>query len=89
MTIIPTRLDLSRKRGRGWRIFIDASIQGVEDTIKKYKEKLITVASYNIGNIRTNRKNTKKTRKQKWKEKQLYGYFKRQTDEIVYEKNWT
>ena len=28
-------------------------------------------------------------RKQKWKEKQLYGYFKRQTSEMSHEKTWT
>ena len=27
------------------------------------------------------------TRKQRWEEKQLYGYFKQQTNEIVHEKN--
>ena len=32
---------------------------------------------------------TKITRKQKWEEKQLYGYFKRQTSEISYVKTWT
>ena len=39
----------------------DTSIQGLEDNIKKSKDWLITSASYNIGNIRTNRK-TRKTR---------------------------
>ena len=29
------------------------------------------------------------TRKQKWEEKQLYGYFKRQIGEISHEKIWT
>ena len=29
------------------------------------------------------------TRKQKWEEKQLYGYFKWQTSEISHEKTWT
>ena len=29
------------------------------------------------------------TKKQKWEEKQLYGSFKRQTDEILLEKTWT
>ena len=28
-------------------------------------------------------------RKQKWEEKQLFGYFKRQADEISHEKTWT
>ena len=27
--------------------------------------------------------------KQKWEEKQLYGYFKRQNDEISHKKTWT
>ena len=31
----------------------------------------------------------KANRKQKWKEKQLYGYFKRQTSDISLEKTWT
>ena len=29
------------------------------------------------------------TRKQKLEEKQLYGYFKQQTDEISHKKTWT
>ena len=36
----------------------------------------------------TDRK-TRKTRKQKQEEKQLYGLFKQQTSDIVYEKTWT
>ena len=32
---------------------------------------------------------TRIIRKEKWKEKQLYGYFKRQTSEISHEKTWT
>ena len=40
----------------------------------------------NTDNIKTNRKTI--TSKQKWEEKQLYGYFKRQTEEISYEKTW-
>ena len=39
------------------------------------------------GNMRRERKTKKnKTRKQKWEEKQLYGYFKQLTGEIVHEK---
>ena len=38
--------------------------------------------------IWTNRKTTK-NRKQKWEEKQLYGYFKRQIEEVALEKTWT
>ena len=30
-----------------------------------------------------------KTRKQKWDEKELYGYFKQQTDEILHKKTQT
>ena len=32
---------------------------------------------------------TEKHRKQKWEEKQLYGYFKRQIEEVAHEKTWT
>ena len=32
-------------------------------------------------------KQNNKTRKQKWEEKQLYGYFKRQTSEILHIEN--
>ena len=46
--------------------------------------KIITAASNSIGNIRTNR--TTINRKLKWKKTQLYGYSKRQTDEISHEK---
>ena len=55
-----------------------------KDYIKKSsKEGLIT----EVATLSTNRKTTK-PRKKKWKEKQLYGYFKQQTGEIVYEKTW-
>ncbi len=30
-----------------------------------------------------------KIKKQKWEEKQLYGYFKRQTSEISHGETWT
>ena len=61
---------------------VDATIQGLKEFIKNSKEKLITAAN-NINitriNLRTNTKTTNKTsRKQKWEEKQQYGYFKRQ-----------
>ena len=74
------RLYLSRKkRGRGLACIqdsIDASIQRLEDNIKKQPN-----------NTSINR--TRITRKQKWEEKQLCGYFKRQTSEISHEKTWT
>ena len=66
----------------------------------QYKEyitkskRVITAISNSIGNIRTNRKKTKsKTKKKKIEnkseKKQLYGYFKRQTEEIARKKTWT
>ena len=58
---------------------VDASIEIFEDYIKKNKERLITAAKYNNGNVSTSRKKKTITRKQKWEEKQLYGYFKRQS----------
>ena len=62
-------------------------MQGVEEYIKKSKDRLITATSDGIGNIRPNRQ-TIKTRKQKREEKQLYGYFKRQNSKIAHEKTW-
>ena len=76
-------LYVSRKEGRieliSIKDYVDASIQKLGDYIKKRKEKLITAASNSTENIRT-RKTVWKTRKQKWEEKQLYGYVNRQTD---------
>ena len=73
------RLYGSRKEGgrglTGREDGIDLSMQGLEDNIRKSKERLITAANSSIGNISTNRK-TIKTRKEKWEEKQLHGYFK-------------
>ena len=66
------------ERGRGIVTIensVDTSIGGLEDNIEKSKERQ-----------RTNR--TAKTGKQKLEEKQLYGYFKRQTGEISH-KSWT
>ena len=50
----------------------------------KGKERLITATNYNTDNIKISR--TTINKKQKWEEKQLYGYLKRPTDEISYEK---
>ena len=47
-------------------------------TLKDHR--LITEANNSFDNIKTI-----KTRKQKWEEKQLYGYFKRQTSVIAQE----
>ena len=66
---------------------VDASILQHEIYIKKNKESLIPAASNNTDNIRANR--TIISRKQKWKEKLLYGYFKRQTDKNSHKKTWT
>ena len=55
--------------------------------IKKNK-KIIKAANNNIGNRNIDTKPTK-LRKEKWEEKQLYGYFKQQTGEISHEKTWT
>ena len=77
------RLYVSRKGGgrelANLEGSVEASIQGLEDNIKKSKERWITAVSNGINNIRTN---WTITRKQKWEEKQLYGYFKQQTEEI-------
>ena len=51
---------------------------------KKAKESIIAVRN-STANITINRTTTKK---QKLEEKQLYGYFKRQTSEISHEKSW-
>ena len=51
-----------------------------------WKEKLIIVTRNNTNNLSINR--TTITRKQKWEEKQLYRYFKRQTSDISHGKTW-
>ena len=84
------RLYVSRKGGRGLFSIedsVDASIRRLEDYIKMSKERLITAANNSTDNIGVNK--TIITRKQKWEEKQLYGYFKQQTDEISHKKTWT
>ena len=75
---------VSRKEGgRGFTSIeddVDATIQQLEDYIKKCGGRLITATRNNTDNTRINIR--KITRKQKWEEKQLYWYFKRQTSEI-------
>ena len=66
---------------------IDAPIHCQEDYIKKRGGRLITATRNNSDNTSINR--TAITRKLKWEEKHLYGYFKRQTSEISHEKTWT
>ena len=53
------------------------TIQGLVEYTKKSKERLITAdtnCNINRKNLRTNNKT--KSRKQKWEEKQMHGYFK-------------
>ena len=60
--------------------------EGLEENTKKRKERLFTAATnnnINKNNLRTNNKTTK-SRKRKWQEKQLYGYYKRQTEKIAH-----
>ena len=70
------RLNNSGKEGgRGFasiKDYVDDSIQGLEKITKTSKR--IKIASNIISNLWPNRKATK-TGKQKWKEKQLSGYF--------------
>ena len=65
----------------------DDTIQIVREYTKTSLQRLIAAAgngNINRNNLKTNIKtSTKKFRKQKWEEKQLHGYFKRQTKEIA------
>ena len=58
---------------------VDATNLQLEKYIEKLKERLI-IATETI-----RKKNTAKTRKQKWEEKHLYGNFLRPTGEIASE----
>ena len=59
-----------------------------EKVLKEYlRSRLITATRNNTYNKRTS--GTTITRKQKWEEKQHYGHFKRQTNDISYEKTRT
>ena len=67
---------------------VSASLQRLEVYIKKkHKGRLITATRNNTDNTSINR--IKITRKQRCKEKQLYGHLKRQTNKISHEKTWT
>ena len=68
---------VSKKAGEKGHVSIedsmDSSIRGLEDYIKKKsKKRLITATRNTTDSIMID----KTTRKQKWEEKQLYGYFK-------------
>ena len=58
-------------------------IQKLEDDNKKRKIRLITAANCSSGNMNTVKKKNKKNLGSRLEEKQLYGYFKRQTSEIA------
>ena len=85
------RLYVSRKEGgRGLASIedsVDASIQRFENSIGKHERGLFTAIRNDTDNTMVNRMTI--TRKQKWVEKQLYGHFKRQTNNISHEKTWT
>ena len=85
------RLYVSRKEGRRGLGIIqdntDASMQPLEDYIKKSKERLIIATRNNTDNTSINR--AKIIIKQKCEEKQPYGHFKQQTSKISHEKTWT
>ena len=78
---------MSRKEGGSIKDSVDTSIRRLEDYIKKSKERLIAATKNNTNRTRINR--TTISQKQKWEEKQLHGYFKQQTSEILYETTWT
>ena len=65
---------------------LDVSIQRLEDYIEKRGGRLITATRSNTDDTRISRMTI--TRKQKWKEKQLNGRFKRITSDISHEKMW-
>ena len=76
-----------RDAGRGFvniEDSIDSTMRGLENYNEKREKRLISVTISSTDNVRTNQ--TKITKKQKWEEKQLYGYFKQQTVEISHEK---
>ena len=80
------RLYVSRREGsRGSASIqdsVDASILRHEDDIKNAEKNYYDQKQY----IQYKNQQNKITRKQKWEENQLYGYFKRQTNEILHDK---
>ena len=83
------RLYVSRKEG-------ERRFAGIEDNvntsillleyIEKHEGWLITAIRNDTDNTKTNRMTI--TRKQKWEEKQLYGWFKRLKNNVLHEKTW-
>ena len=84
------RLYESKKEGRNGLASaedsVDASIQRLEDYIKKHEWGLITAIRNDTENTIANW--TTITRNQKWEDKQLYGRFKRLIKNISHEKTW-
>ena len=68
-------------------VIVDASIQRLEDYIGKHERGLITAIRNNTNNTIDNRRII--TKKQKWKEKKMYGCFKRLINNISHDKTWT
>ena len=82
------RLYVSRKERRELASIEDsvhASIQRLEDYIKKHKQGLITAIRNNTDNTTDNRMT--RTGK-KWEGKQLYGSFKRPINNVSHSKIW-
>ena len=82
------RLYVSRKEGRrglaNIEDSVDASIQRLEDYIRKHDGGLITDIRNDSDNTMDNRMTI--TRKQKWERKQLYQRFKRLINNISHDK---
>ena len=85
------RLYFSRKEGERGLASIEnsvgASIQRLEDYIGKHEGRLFTAIRNNTDNTMDNKMTI--TRKRKWKEKELYGRFKRLINKISRQKTWT
>ena len=85
------RLYVSRKEGRRGLALIedsvDASIQWLEDYIRKHERRQITAIRNDTDKTIDDRMTT--TRKEKWEKKQLYGRFKRLINNISPQKTWT
>ena len=63
---------------------VDTTIRTLDEYINKSKERL-----KQPGKAIATSRNTSKTKKQKWEEKQIHRYFKRQTQEISHQKTLT
>ena len=78
---------MSKRRERRALTCIEDSVDKDSKTSLKKSERLISPASNFPNNRKRNR--TTKTKKQKWRKQQFYGYLKYQTGEILHEKTWT